>query len=366
MRILHLTVFVMSLASRLAAAETVTIWCAIQIRSEAGGCITSSEASREITARTLDDKTLEYLNAVARTPEEYARLRSRILERAWIPGLHSIARERIWESSGKELSLSVTKKHFREALRLRMESDEQLGIAEIRRILGREIKGDAADAEILRYRKTQQQERVMTELRAGFARAVQDALHARRGSSITSPGRVRARYEELKSRSAQQTHWQGYASQWMDPREANRFASRLHAILGDQARRRHEDGQTWWELPSARFQAGRDLRPIDPSELPESWSSIKPDSLTAPRALMAATDGTDSRVRIELWVASRVPVPEWQDAYPAIERELRAEERHAILEKHFAQTASRIGVILSVEPNQDIRGEALLQRLSNF
>ncbi len=366
MRIVHLTVFMMILASRLAAAETVTIWCAIQVRSEGTECITSSEARKEIAARTLDDKTLEYLNAVAKTPEEYAGLRSRILERAWLPGLQSIARERIWESAGKELSLSVTQKHFREALRLRMESDEKLGIAEIRRILGRELRSDATDAEILRYRKSQQHERVMTELRAGFARAVQDALHGRHGSSIISPGRVRARYEELKSRSAQQAHWQGYASQWMDPREASRFASRLHSILGEQARRRHEDGQTWWELPSAQFQAGRDLRPIDPSELPESWSSIKPDALTAPRALIAATDGTDSRVRIELWVASKVSIPEWKDAYPTLERGLRAEERHTILEKHFAQTASKIGVILSVEPNQDLRGEALVKQLSNF
>jgi hypothetical protein len=34
--------------------------------------------------------------------------------------------------------------------------------------------------------------------------------------------------------------------------------------------------QTWWDLPSAEFQGSPDLRPLDESQLPEAWKAACP------------------------------------------------------------------------------------------
>ncbi len=347
------------------SAQAETHWCAIQIRGEGRECITSHEAEREIEARALDDRTLEYLGAVSRSPEEYASLKKRVLERAWRPGLEAITSDRVWESVGKKNGMSVSRREFNLQLRKCMDLDP--GVEEIRKILDGEIGSDLSDAQVFEFRKKQHESRVLTHIRAAFASAVRNHVLQKRASRIVSPRQIQEIYQTRVASNVESREWQGFASNWLTENEAAPLLKDLHSLLSRAGHKESFGGATRWVLQGDSLSGNPALRKLPASELPKELPPIDSTD-TRPFAVLAATQSNDvpSRIRVELWVSTRAPALTWEQSAPQIEKELLDAENRRILTKEFENAFELTYPVIFPSPDFVIETVELKKSLLKF
>jgi hypothetical protein len=292
---------------------------------------------KEIETRILDDKRIEFINKISKNLEEYNQLRKKIIEQSWALEAEAIAREKIWENAAKKLALSIRKNHYRDLLRRRLEAEKTLGAEGLRQILGNEISPNASDQEVLLFRRLQQQDRVMTELRSILAQATQNKLLTMKSTPLISPKAVINRHKELITYFKNHKTWKTFTSVWLTEDAAQKNLTQIYTTLEALGSKKIEQYTAFWEVQSLDLLKNLNLFRTENITLPSELKKINLKDVSTPRAYVVLSKREDSMLRIELWIASFNQIPELKEAYGLVENILRIEEQQEILEREFAK-----------------------------
>lgn len=357
---------------------SISAWPALRTGFDRSETLVSLEVQDEIAIRVLDDRTLEYLHRIAPDRASYQSYKKRILERAWEPGLLQITREKVWENVGASLGLALTQREMKETLRRLSEMDSELSIQDLRKLLSHELKADCTDQEVLSFRSRQLRKRAWTQLRTAFAQAVQKKLIDTMTSSSSAPREVKARYEELKAKSQNTVLWKGLATANFKSSEVNPSLRTIHQWLEAHSAekisaQKNQAAITSWNLSAESAEKiGKETAaslPLSSSGLPEELSqlNLQASSLSHSRVFLVASELSPGVARIELWMAERVQLPTFQEAYRAIDQALTAERQQRLLLRELRRGLERSPTLLKLTPeSHSLSGDALFEKLTGI
>jgi hypothetical protein len=349
-----------------AEPSSLSAWPALRTGFNRAETLVSLEIQEEIATRVLDDRTLEYLHRIAPNRATYQSYKKRILERAWEPGLLQITREKVWENIGAGLGLALTQREMKEALKRLSESDSELSINDLRKLLLHELKSDSTDQEVLSFRSRQLRKRAWTQLRSAFAQAVQKRILDTKSSPSSAPREVKARYEELSAKSQTTVLWKGLTTPALPSKDLNASLKGVHQWLESHSAQKipaqtNQSPITYWNMnPEALEKIVTETAatlPLPSARLPQELLELRlqPSTLNHPRAFLVATElspteGSNRGAQIELWIAERVALPDLKDAYREIDQALTQERHQRVLLRELRKGLERSPTLLKLTP----------------